>query len=103
MKKLFRGKALQGAGGGAIIAQGAFTHAAGTIAAAGGTVYNITSGMAAVANGDFVTVAPVNYSFGTATVRGQVVGAGTVAYQIVNAAGTAIWVAGTVNYRIERP
>ena len=105
MKRVTRGKVLSGAGGGAIIAQGSYTHAAGTIAGAGGTVYAITTGMTGVQTGDFVTVA-VNYPVatrGSATWRAFVSGSGTVSHSITNAAGTCIWSAGTVQYRVERP
>lgn len=99
MNRITRGKALFGAGGLTIVASGTFTHAAGTIAGAGGTVY--TAAVSNVVAGDIVHVAP-NYSMGTATWRGVVSASGTVSYSIVNAAGTAIWSAGTVTYRVDR-
>lgn len=105
--RISRGKVMIGSGGFSVVGQGTLTHAAGTIAGAGGTVYTFTGAgtvPTGAAVGDIVEVAP-NYpaaTMGTATWRGFVSGAGTVSYSITNAAGTCIWSAGTVTYQIKR-
>jgi len=97
MRKLSDGRNYIGKVGLAGVASGSFTHAAGTIAGAGGTVYTVTSGVADVQIGDILQVAP-NYNPGTATVEATAIGAGTVVYRISNPAGTVSWGAGTVNF-----
>lgn len=100
MRRFTRGRALIGSGDYTVVAQGQLTHAAGTAADGAGTTYSGAVTNAAL--GDFVTLGPLQ-SFGGAIVAGYVSAAGTVGVRVQNeTGGTVTWVAGTINYRIER-
>lgn len=97
-----RAKLLQGNGAINIVAQGSFTHVAGTATA--GAQVSYSSAVTGAVVGDWVTGVSSNSIGGSVTLYGSVQSAGTVTVTAQGpVGGTPTWSAGTIFYRLERP